>query len=70
MEKRIVEAVNEMEETGYTTLEQIKADYSLETILDLWLRYEGVIGYTDTIIGVIQALRITPDRGDNWSIWD
>ena len=33
------------------------ADWSAVTALDAWLEWEGIIGYTDIIVGHLDALR-------------
>jgi hypothetical protein len=62
MEEQIVEAVNEMKCAKYETLEQVREDYTKAEIFNLWLHYEGIIGYTDTILRAVDELRIDPSR--------
>ncbi len=54
----IIEAFNEMKETDYNTLEEIYDDaYCSSDILDAWLKYNGIIGYTNRIRIVTDVLR-------------
>lgn len=56
MEDKLLEAVNEMNYSNYETLEEAKKIYSDVEILDSWLRYEGIIGYTGKIISAVNIL--------------
>jgi hypothetical protein len=53
MEMRILEALEEMENKKFNTVEDAKKEYSENEIFDIWLRYEGIIGYTGQIINVL-----------------
>lgn len=55
METKILEAIREAEGQAFNSLEEVRDIYSPREILDIWLRYEGFIGYTDTILNVIIA---------------
>ena len=60
MEKDIVKVFNEMREAEYNTLEEIFKDgYTSLEILNNWLKYEGIIGYTGEIKLVINILQST-----------
>ena len=50
MQKKILEAFNETYGNRYKSFEEIKSEYEVTEILDTWLRYEGIIGYTRNII--------------------
>ena len=56
MERKIVEAVNEMTNGTFQNLSEIQNEYFKEEILDFYLQYEGIIGYTDQILDVINTL--------------
>lgn len=56
MERKIVEAVNKMTNGTFQNLSEIQKEFFKEEILDYYLRYEGIIGYTDQILDVINAL--------------
>lgn len=57
MEKSLLEAFNYMNETNYTTLEEIKQNYTEFEILDCWLMYEGIHGYTNRILEILKMIR-------------
>ena len=53
MEAKILEAIREMEGQAFNNLKETRDIYTPREILDIWLRYEGFIGYTDTILNVM-----------------
>lgn len=53
MQDKIVEAFNESYGCHYEDFEEIKNEYSATEILDTWLRYEGILGYTSHIVDVL-----------------
>ena len=53
MQEQILEAFNEVCNTDYETFEEIQHDHPVAEILDVWLRYEGIVGYTRDIIGLL-----------------
>ena len=57
MERSLLEAFNYMNETNYTTLEEIKQKYTEYEILDCWLMYEGIHGYTNRILEILKMIR-------------
>lgn len=57
MERSLLEAFNYMNETNYTTLEEIKQKYTEFEILDCWLMYEGIHGYTNRILEILKTIR-------------
>lgn len=57
MERSLFEAFNYMNETNYTTLEEIKQKYTEFEILDCWLMYEGIHGYTNKILEILKMIR-------------
>lgn len=59
MENELVQAFNEMNETEYVTLDEIKKHFGEEEILDSYLKYEGISGYTWRILHAINLIRET-----------
>ncbi len=53
MQESIVEAFNDTLGSDYESFEEIKAKYTTIEILQTWLEYEGVIGYTRNIIDLL-----------------
>lgn len=53
MQDRIVEAFNELYNCHCKDFTEIKKECSTAEILDTWLRYEGVIGYTSQIVDLL-----------------
>ncbi len=58
MQKKIIEAFNETHGKRYKSFEEIKNEYLVTDILDTWLRYEGIIGYTRNIIDLLGECEI------------
>lgn len=53
MQEQILKAFNEMYESDCDDFEIIIEEFSTEEILDTWLRYEGIVGYTRNIIDLL-----------------
>lgn len=53
MQGAIIEAFNETYGDIYEDFEEIKNKYSVTEILQVWLEYEGIIGYTRNIIDLL-----------------
>lgn len=53
MQKKILEAFDETYGNRYKSFEEIKIQCSITEILDTWLRYEGIVGYTRDIIDLL-----------------
>lgn len=53
MQEKILEAFNEKYDSDCTDFETVKNEFSVEEILDTWLEYEGIIGYTRDIIDLL-----------------
>lgn len=53
MQEYILKAFNEVYKASYKAFEEIQRDYSTAEILDVWLRYEGIVGYTRDIIDLL-----------------
>ena len=53
MQEKILEAFNETYGNRYKSFEEIKSEYEVTEILDIWLRYDGIVGYTRDIIDLL-----------------
>ncbi len=53
MQKTIIEAFKTTYGEICKDLEEIKSKYPVTEILDVWLRYEGIVGYTRDIIDLL-----------------
>ena len=53
MREKIVEAFNETYGNRFKSFEEIRNEYDVTEILDTWLRYEGIVGYTRNIIDLL-----------------
>ena len=53
MREKIIEAFNETYGNRFKSFEEIESEYPVTDILDTWLRYEGIIGYTRNIIDLL-----------------
>ena len=56
MEEKILYALKESEGESYNTISEAKKLHSPRELLDIWLHYEGIYGYTDQILNVMEAL--------------
>lgn len=56
MNKRLLIAINEYSGSGFRSLEAALRSYTKRELLDIYLSFEGILGYTDKIIGVMDAL--------------
>lgn len=56
MKQAVLTAVREMTGEPIQTMEQAHEQFSRRELLDLWLRYEGVTGYTQQILNVMEVL--------------
>lgn len=62
MKKEILEALIEMEGERYESIDEALSYYSAAELLDTWLRYKGISGYTGSIIRALEALGINMDQ--------
>ncbi len=53
MHEKIIEAFNEVYGKSYKSFKIIKSKYPVTDILDTWLEYEVIIGYTRNIIDLL-----------------
>ena len=58
VQEEIIEAFNETYRDNYEGFEEIKKRYSATEILQTWLEYEGIIGYTRDIIDLLKECGI------------
>ena len=56
MENNLINAFNQMNDTNYSSLEEIQEIYSKAEIFQSWLEYEGIYGYTAKILHVLETL--------------
>lgn len=53
IQEKILEAFNEVYGGNYKDFDEIKDNYDVPEILDVYLRYEGIVGYTRDIIELL-----------------
>lgn len=53
MREKVLEVFNETYGNRFKSFEEIRNGYDVTEILDTWLRYEGIIGYTRDIIDLL-----------------
>ena len=58
MQESIIEAFNDTLGSDYESFEEIKAKYTTVEILQTWLEYEGIIGYTRNIIDLLSECEV------------
>lgn len=58
MEELIIEAVNEMEYTAFTEFSDVIELYSPDDLIDIWLKYEGITGYSNMIKSLYELFYI------------
>ena len=57
MEEKLLEAFNEMNNTNYHHLSSTKDfGYSPKEVLEVYLNYEGIFGYTSNILSAIDII--------------
>lgn len=56
-ENIIIQAFNEMNDAEYKSVEEIQEHFSTAEILQSWLEYEGIYGYTAKILHVLEILQ-------------
>lgn len=56
MEEKILYALHEVEDETCSTVAEALKSHSPRELLDVWLHYEGIYGYTDQILSVMEAL--------------
>lgn len=56
MENKLLEALEEMKSVSFNSLDEALNHYSKKEIFDTWLKYEGINGYTSSIINAINKL--------------
>lgn len=57
MEQELLEAVNEMQGEDFKSLDEAGKLYTNREIMDSWLRYEGISGYTNKIIAAFDTMK-------------
>lgn len=62
---KLMAAIEEMTDRHFLTLEEVQNEYSPREILDMYLQYEGIIGYTEQIISVLTTLGLIAKTDDN-----
>lgn len=58
MENKLLEALNKTKDRDFPTLESAFQEFSPREIFDAWLCYEGVSGYTYSILRALAALEL------------
>ncbi len=53
MQESILEAFNDTFGYDYESFDEIKAQHTTVEILQTWLEYEGIVGYTRNIIDLL-----------------
>lgn len=56
MEAKILYALRESENEDCSTIAQALKSHSRRELLDIWLHYEGIFGYTDQILTIMELL--------------
>lgn len=63
MKEKLIEAMNETWDENFTNLEKMQDGYSHFEILDSWLSYEGIHGFTPAIVTALLILGwVAPDK--------
>jgi hypothetical protein len=57
MENEILIALEEMTNKRYLSIADAKRKYSTTELFDLWLQYEGIQGYANKILNVINTIQ-------------
>lgn len=62
MEKRLLEAINDCAYENFDSIDTALKSYSNRVLLDLFLEYEGIRGYTNVILSAMKALGFVVDE--------
>ena len=54
MEEKILYALQEAEDETCSTISGALKSHSPRELLDIWLHYEGIYGYTDQILNIMR----------------
>lgn len=65
-ERNILEIVNEVKNQQFRSLEDAVEEYGMVKVFDIWLRYEGISGYTTDILSVLDALGVDVSTEEVW----
>lgn len=58
MERELLEMILEVTGKDFGTLDAALEAYTARELFAMWLEYEGITGYTDTILAVVKLLRV------------
>lgn len=65
-ERKILEIVNEVKNQQFRSLEDAIEEYGMVHVFDIWLRYEGIAGYTRDILTVLDAIGFDMSCEEGW----
>lgn len=66
VEKKVLDVVNEVKNEQFRTLDDAVEEYGMVKVLDIWLRYEGISGYTTDILAVMDAIGWDVSVEEGW----
>jgi hypothetical protein len=65
-QRNVLEIFNEVKNTQFRTLDDAVEEYGMAYVFDVWLRYEGIVGYTSDIFEVLRAVGFNIDMQEDW----
>lgn len=63
--QNVLEAFNEVKNTGFNSLDDAVEEHGAAYVFDVWLRYIGIVGYTRDILAVLSVLGML-DYEEEW----
>ncbi len=64
--QKVLEIFNEVKNTSFRSLEDAVEENGMEYVFDVWLRYEGIVGYTSDIFEVLNAVGFNISMQEDW----
>ena len=60
IEKQLLEVIRIRTGKKFDSIEKALDEFARDEILDMWLKYEGISGYTYSILDAVKILYLTP----------
>ena len=64
--QKVLEIFNEVKNTSFRNLEDAVEENGMAYVFDVWLRYEGIVGYTSDIFEVLNAVGFNISMQEDW----
>lgn len=64
--QKVLEIFNEVKNTSFRSLEDAVEENGMAYVFDVWLRYDGIVGYTSDIFEVLNAVGFNISMQEDW----